>query len=613
MASSGEISIEDAPATFKSFVWRHFGYPVVTINGDRVTDKTRTICKHCKKISPYTSANTSTMHRHLQNHHRSLLDQHENPQNRHRPPRNHRKSLFKPAAVAVKAEPSRQTEPPQLPQLTDRAAEITRDIGIFIAADLTPFSVVENVGFKRLLNTLEPNYTIPTRGHFSHTVVPSLYKECKTRVVQVLKDAESVAMTTEAWSFRGANMAEVLLEAVSEWELKKPNRSIAIVTDDVDNTEVAVRQVGLEPQVQCFAHTVNLATRAGLGVTRVTALLGRMRRVISVFQSPTAAAVLKFKQKLLQLPCQALSTDVRTRWNSTLDMLSRYLEQQAAIAGALSSPDLGLNTQIDALDSNDMRDTEDLVRLLDPLKTATTVLCEEKSPPVSLIVPLKSMIEQSMTPNHDDSTTVADTKRAILSNISGTYSGDIYNFLLECTALDPRFRTLPLLDGNQREAIFLRVQKKVKRLQTQTLAAKKTQQKAEEATPSHGENWDLKSESELTEPASKKTALEDLLGDSFSPEPECSNVSEQIRREIEHYRREASIPLSSCPLRWWKENSPQYPLLSPLAKAYLSIPVTSVPSQRVFSAAGDIVNAQRSQLLPEHLDMLIFLNQNMTV
>ncbi|XP_037834762.1 E3 SUMO-protein ligase ZBED1 isoform X4 [Kryptolebias marmoratus] len=571
MASSGEISIEDAPATFKSFVWRHFGYPVVTINGDRVTDKTRTICKHCKKISPYTSANTSTMHRHLQNHHRSLLDQHENPQNRHRPPRNHRKSLFKPAAVAVKAEPSRQTEPPQLPQLTDRAAEITRDIGIFIAADLTPFSVVENVGFKRLLNTLEPNYTIPTRGHFSHTVVPSLYKECKTRVVQVLKDAESVAMTTEAWSFRGANMAEVLLEAVSEWELKKPNRSIAIVTDDVDNTEVAVRQ------------------------------------------SPTAAAVLKFKQKLLQLPCQALSTDVRTRWNSTLDMLSRYLEQQAAIAGALSSPDLGLNTQIDALDSNDMRDTEDLVRLLDPLKTATTVLCEEKSPPVSLIVPLKSMIEQSMTPNHDDSTTVADTKRAILSNISGTYSGDIYNFLLECTALDPRFRTLPLLDGNQREAIFLRVQKKVKRLQTQTLAAKKTQQKAEEATPSHGENWDLKSESELTEPASKKTALEDLLGDSFSPEPECSNVSEQIRREIEHYRREASIPLSSCPLRWWKENSPQYPLLSPLAKAYLSIPVTSVPSQRVFSAAGDIVNAQRSQLLPEHLDMLIFLNQNMTV
>lgn len=109
------------------------------------------------------------------------------------------------------------------------------------------------------------------------------------------------------------------------------------------------------------------------------------------------------------------------------------------------------------------------------------------------------------------------------------------------------------------------------------------------------------------------TALESLMGDSFSSEPDWSNGPEQIYREIEQYRREGAIPLSSCPLRWWKENTPQYPLLSQLAKVCLSIPGTSVPSPRVFSAAGDIVNAQRSQLLPEHLDMLIFLNQNMSV
>ena len=49
------ITIEDAPATFKSFVWQHFGYPAEMINGNRVTDKTRTICKHCLKIVPYTT------------------------------------------------------------------------------------------------------------------------------------------------------------------------------------------------------------------------------------------------------------------------------------------------------------------------------------------------------------------------------------------------------------------------------------------------------------------------------------------------------------------------------------------------------------------------------
>ncbi len=73
MEREGEISIEDPPATFKSFVWQHFGFPVEIRNGERVTDKTNTICKHCKKTMPYTAANTSTMQKHIQNHHSSLL------------------------------------------------------------------------------------------------------------------------------------------------------------------------------------------------------------------------------------------------------------------------------------------------------------------------------------------------------------------------------------------------------------------------------------------------------------------------------------------------------------------------------------------------------------
>ncbi len=172
------------------------------------------------------------------------------------------------------------------------------------------------------------------------------------------------------------------------------------------------------------------------------------------------------KQKQLQLPSHKLIMDVTMRWNSTLDMLTRYLEQQAAIASALTSSEIRQNARnIDTLDSCDIRDAEDLVKLLNPLKTATTVLCEEKSPTVSLIVPLKSVIEQRMTPNDGNSTTMANTKMAILRNIADRYSGDAYNYLLECTALDPRFRTLPQLDHDQCEAIFLRVLNKAKQLQ----------------------------------------------------------------------------------------------------------------------------------------------------
>ena len=39
MLENTGITIEDAPATFKSFVWQHFGYAAEMINGSRVTDK----------------------------------------------------------------------------------------------------------------------------------------------------------------------------------------------------------------------------------------------------------------------------------------------------------------------------------------------------------------------------------------------------------------------------------------------------------------------------------------------------------------------------------------------------------------------------------------------
>lgn len=39
-SGSSHISTEDAPSTFKSFVWQHFGYLVKIINSNRMTNKT---------------------------------------------------------------------------------------------------------------------------------------------------------------------------------------------------------------------------------------------------------------------------------------------------------------------------------------------------------------------------------------------------------------------------------------------------------------------------------------------------------------------------------------------------------------------------------------------
>ena len=64
------------------------------------------------------------------------------------------------------------------------------------------------------------------------------------------------------------------------------------------------------------------------------------------------------------------------------------------------------------------------------------------------------------------------------------------------------------------------------------------------------------------------------------------------------------------PLTWWEKNAARYPTLAELARSLLCIPATSTPSERLFSAAGNIVSKKRASLSPEHVDMLTFLHCN---
>ena len=65
------------------------------------------------------------------------------------------------------------------------------------------------------------------------------------------------------------------------------------------------------------------------------------------------------------------------------------------------------------------------------------------------------------------------------------------------------------------------------------------------------------------------------------------------------------------PLQWWASSVMRYPRLSQLATKYLAPPATSVPSEQAFSTAGNIVNIKRSCLLPDNVNMLVFLAANL--
>ncbi|KAJ8370275.1 hypothetical protein SKAU_G00103030 [Synaphobranchus kaupii] len=210
-------------------------------------------------------------------------------------------------------------------------------------------------------------------------------------------------------------------------------------------------------------------------------------------------------------------------------MLKRYIEQQAAVSTALMSTEIRRNARdIDTLDCNDISEAEDVVKRLKPLKTATTVLCDEKLPTVSLTVPLKNMVEQSMSPSQDNSPTVAGMKAAILADILDRYAGDAYAY--------------SGASANEGEA------------GTTARGPATAHRAAELREAAQGEELDLAQAGDNDQPPSKKNALEDLFGDSFIAPPE-SVLTGWVEKEIEMYMSGTCIPLSYCPLKWWKENS----------------------------------------------------------
>ena len=55
-----------------------------------------------------------------------------------------------------------------------------------IALDSQPISIVDDVGFCRLLSLLEPRYTIPSRKYISEKIIPQVFEDVKDAVSQAI-------------------------------------------------------------------------------------------------------------------------------------------------------------------------------------------------------------------------------------------------------------------------------------------------------------------------------------------------------------------------------------------------------------------------------------------
>lgn len=499
-----------------------------------------------------------------------------------------------------------------------------------IVIDVQPFSIVENPGFRRFCDSLNPSYSLPSRKTLSKTLLPAKYLEVLNNTKQmVAKSAISVTLTTDLWTSRNSdsfmgvtahfidetfeiksilldvclfegshtsiNIASELNRLVQEWELQ--DNVLLAVTDNANNVKKAVEDLKWR-HFGCLAHTINLIAQDGL--KSINHLIEKIKLIVAFFKrSNLAKEKLDSFQKQNEKTPKKLIQSVPTRWNSIFYMLSRFLELKEEIRATLAV--LG-QEHIQQLTNNEFDLIDGLIKILAPLESATKTMSGEKYVTLSSVIVISNGLSKIYSRLSENQ--YSDVLCAVIKDINESIkhrfrNQEQSNTLLVSTFLDPRYKNIGFLNENSSE----RARNLVTNLLSDQIEETKGDSTASCGKPINDKTVD-EQESELS-----------IWGD-FDKQVSLVKPSYQNSRatkaiiEIQRYFEEPYLNRKLDPLKWWKENRHNFPNLVKLVRQKFGTVSTSVPCERLFSKTGELLSERRSRLSSQKVREVMFIQQN---
>lgn len=86
-----------------------------------------------------------------------------------------------------------------------------------------------------------------------------------------------------------------------------------------------------------------------------------------------------------------------------------------------------------------------------------------------------------------------------------------------------------------------------------------------------------------------------------------NSISGEITSEYDRYLSLPMLASNSDVFEFWKANTFSFPILAAMAKDYLTVQASSVPSERAFSSGTDLVNPNRCSMGEKVIEMIQFL------
>ena len=617
-----------------SSVWNFFMFCGDKIKGP---DNKKIQCILCKRKLIYTNS-TSTLKWHLTSYHGKKYQDYLNSEKL-------KKQETQPLIASFTRKDS--TFVKKWKKSSQKYKDTTRLISEWLCTNSRPTTIVEDKGFKALMDYIVPEYEIPSRWTISKCIT-DIYKEEKDKVIEELKGVKHCAITTDGGSsINSISFLDVNVHYIENDSLKLKSKVLAVrenreehtAENYREHTDDIVQEFGLQNKVVktvtdnenkmkaayndeerngCISHMLhNSITNSLKDNEPINEVLSKCRKVSGKHNRSYAFRyALEDEQKNLNIKQRVLIQDVATRWGSIRISTSSFLDHKEdmhgnnddsfrnfeAINNALMRMKWKKETVAPLLFSrSDMIRIKVLNEFLTTFDVYSTTLGGSKFVTCSVVLPTIRSIQTHVADNPDDPSFIRDLKDNVFADFNDRIHRDLdLCTLRKCTALDPRFKKLKVVrEKLDREAVFESLERELKSIV-------ESEKKDQIVSLSDDESTSVGSGS-----LSKKRKLGLDFSESESDEEVMSDM-DSIKLEFQCYRKEPVLDQDLDPLEYWNSCRHKYPFLIKLVKKYLCIPATSTEAERTFSSLGNLLSKKRLSLKSENVDAQLFLKDKLS-
>jgi len=526
---------------------------------------------------------------------------------------------------------------------TEYNHEETRKIiaKMFIVHDY-PFRMVEHKWFNILMRHMNQKYKFIGRKTIRKECI-KVYESEKELLKKSLRDVEHISLTCDLWTSNqtlsymalvahyidadwvmqcrvlnfveldpphsGVIIAQAVMECLAEWKIE--DKVISLTMDNASSNDAAAKNLmakflarkvpGFIPHhfhVRCCAHIVNLVVQVGLEPLQPFTL--SLRETVKYMKKSTSR-MYKFVEvcKTLNMKLGAgLCLDVSTRWSSTYKMFDACTPYRAAFH-EYGDHDLNYKWEPSHVDWNMYAAVQPI---LAEFAEITKVLSGSLYPTANVFYPYIVTVKMELVKASKSRNEFLKAMANAMLDKFAKYWEEKNNVMALATILDPRWKMKFVAFCFEEIYGEEKGKEEVADIKKELYSIYDTYNVEYQKRKSGVDGSDKRS-STMQTGTTTSTARTSLFRKHLQ-----ATSTETSKSELSRYLDEANVDPDDTTfvlLDWWKVNTHRFPVVSRMARRFLTIPATSVSSESTFSTGGRVLDDYRSSLLPAMVERLV--------